>query len=400
MKIRSLLLSVVPAVLAATACSTSAEESMQSAGALLPRRAESDASGVDVRYRGGPVLSHVNVHTVYWGDAVPDRDNLNRFYGDVVASPYFDWLGEYDTPNQSIGRGSFAGELVDANPPAGGRVTDQMVQDELARLIDDGSLPAPGADDLFMMHFPPSVTVTMKAWWSNGQTLATCAQLCGYHGTFVHNGANVYYAVLPDVGGPCAHGCGIGTKLESQTSIASHELVEAVTDPAISLATGVQAPLAWWDSTNWEIGDICQFNTETLGSWKVQRQYSMKWGQCIATEPSITTLANGVPVRGINADDSPHAPQFRIDVPTGARNLVIAMRRGPNPYLQANLYLHYGSAASFGRHDCMAGGSNGTDGQWQCVVSAPQPGTYYALIQAWQTVSVEAAEIEASYEAP
>jgi len=40
-------------------------------------------------------------------------------------------------------------------------------------------------------------------------------------------------------------------------SVASHELVEATTDPAAGLATTFAPPLAWYDRAFGEIGDIC-----------------------------------------------------------------------------------------------------------------------------------------------
>jgi hypothetical protein len=355
---------------------------------------------LDVQYWGGPVLSHVKVHTVYWGAGVPDQDRLNRFYGDVTDSPYFDWLTEYDTPTQTIGRGSFAGAFVDPSPPAGTRITDQMVQDELARLIDGGSLPAPGADDLFMVHFPPSVLVSTKAWWSHGQTMTTCAQLCGYHAAFSHGGTNVYYAVLPDLGGACAGGCGDDAdKFHNQTATASHELVEAVTDPAISLATGVGAPLAWWDPNKMEIGDICEFDALPLGQWTVQAQFSNKWHDCIATSPSMTDLSNGVAVTGISGA-SHHFPQFKIDVPEGAENLVFTLRKATSGANGAEMLINYGAPAARDRLGWQAG-SGADDGPWTAKIPSPHAGTYYVLVTAFfPDGSFAGNELEASYQLP
>src|SRR5262249_52240730 len=152
---------------------------------------------------------------------VPNQTDLNKFYGDVTNSPYFDWLVEYNTPTQTIGRGSFGGSLVDTSPPAGSTVSDAQVQQEITKLIQKGQLPPNDGNNLYMVHFPAGVSITM-----GGST--SCVEFCAYHGTFVLNGKDAFYGVLPDLSGGCAGGCGGGTKLQNQTSVASHELVEAV----------------------------------------------------------------------------------------------------------------------------------------------------------------------------
>lgn len=59
--------------------------------------------------------------------------------------------------------------------------------------------------------------------------------------------------------------------LTNLTSVSSHELVEAATDPAVGMATVIGPPLAWYDPNNGEIGDICnaQQGTTTIGNGSV-----------------------------------------------------------------------------------------------------------------------------------
>ena len=71
----------------------------------------------------------------------------------------------------------------------------------------------------------------------------------------------------------------------NQTSVASHELIESVTDPEVGLATVAGPPLAWYDNTNGEIGDICNAQQGTIvGSdsltYVVQKQWSNALGGC------------------------------------------------------------------------------------------------------------------------
>ena len=249
--------------------------------------AHPNAGFANLQYYGGPVLSNVKVYTVFWNSQVQYQSQLNAFYTAVTNSAYFDWLNEYNTPTQTIGRGSLIGSLVDPSPPASTSLTNVDIQNELAKLIDNGTVPAPTADTLYMVHFPPGVSIDL-----DGQ--GSCVVFCAYHNTFVHNGVNVYYGVMPDQGGGCAGGCGGDpVQFNNLTSVSSHELIEAVTDAAVGLATAVGPPLAWYDTTYGEIGDICNGQQGTVAGYTVQTEYSNKAGACIVTAGSCTPDCTG-----------------------------------------------------------------------------------------------------------
>ncbi|MGZ6143067.1 MAG: COG1470 family protein [Myxococcales bacterium] len=242
------------------------------------------ASTPHLVYYGGPVLSNAKVQIVYWGDPgkVFGSGQLEQFYADVADSPYFDWLDEYDTPSQSIGRGSFLGSAT-ASGAKIGAITDQDIQNQLTALIQQGGVSsADPANTVYMVHFPPGMSISQ-----GGST--SCTQFCAYHGTFTLNGHDVFYGVIPDQGADgCETGCGSGDHLQNTTSTASHELIEAVTDPAVGLATSTAAPLAWYDTANGEIGDICvtgSSDTGLIGNWTVQKEWSNKNDACIVTAP-------------------------------------------------------------------------------------------------------------------
>jgi hypothetical protein len=241
------------------------------------RESAAPTPNAQLTYYGGPVLSSVNVHAIYWNQKVKYQKELNAFYQAVTQSEYFDWLNEYDTPTQHIGRGQLAGSFVDKQ--SGTDVTNSEIEAELARLIDAKKLPSPTADDLYMVHFPPGVTVTQD----DGS--ASCQVFCAYHGTFKHKGKNVYFGVVPDLGGACAGGCGQKAQLENTTAATSHEMIEAVTDAAVGLATTFGPPLAWYDQSNGEIGDICVGQDDTIAGYNVQREWSNAAGACIASKP-------------------------------------------------------------------------------------------------------------------
>jgi len=235
------------------------------------------SAAANLQYYGGPVLAKVKVFTVFWNNKVQFQSQLNDFYKAVADSAYYDWLSEYNTPTQTIGRGSLLGSLVDPTPPTSTSLTNVDIQTELGKLIDAGKVPAPTADTLYMVHFPPGVSIDLDGSGS-------CVVFCAYHNTFVHNGVNVYYGVMPDQGGSCAGGCGSDPSLfNNLTSVSSHELIESVTDAAVGLATTVGPPLAWYDQTNGEIGDICNAEQGSIAGYTVQKEWSNKSGACIVT---------------------------------------------------------------------------------------------------------------------
>src|SRR5258708_1616246 len=90
--------------------------------------------------------------------------------------------------------------------------------------------------------------------------MQSCTASCGYH----ENVGTVYYAIEPYLACP---GCTSGSILDSLTKVSSHELAEAVTDPANGGG--------WWDPNSGdEIGDICNTSTTRLGGDLVQNQWS------------------------------------------------------------------------------------------------------------------------------
>ncbi len=238
--------------------------------------AMSAPAGAHLNYYGGPVLKNVVVTPVYWNSSTAYQSTLNGFYTGVPNSPLFDMLAQYS----SIGRGKRGTPYIDT--AAGGSLTDAQVQTELNRLFAAGSIPAPTANSYYPVHFPAGTSITAP----DGSQ--SCVQFCAYHGTYVRNGVNVNYGVIPDQGGGCLGGCGNNTALsKNTTAVSSHEMVEAVTDPAVGLATDYAPPLAWYDPTNGEIGDICNGQQGTVvggngTTYTIQLEFSNSANNCVS----------------------------------------------------------------------------------------------------------------------
>jgi hypothetical protein len=252
-----------------------------------------NTASAHLTYYGGKVIQKVKVVKVQYGSGTyqsfitgTGAASMAGFYTAVTASNYMTWLSEYNTasPKQTIGTGTYAGSysITPASTRNKATISDANIQAEISAQITAGKLPAPDNNTLYMIDFPKGKTIsqgTSKSCVGGG--------FCAYHGTFKRNTQDVFYGVLPDMsaGSGCDVGCGSGAPFANQTSVASHEMIEAVTDAEVGLATKVGAPLAWYDTANGEIGDICnaQQGTITSGSttYTVQKEWSNASGACI-----------------------------------------------------------------------------------------------------------------------
>jgi hypothetical protein len=232
-------------------------------------------AGALLRNFGGPLLKNISVHPVFWNSSTQFQSNLNAFYNAVTASPLWSMLTQY-----GIGNGSGVAGIVDSKTTTS--VTDSAIHTELNNLFAAGRLPLPNSNNYYPVHFPSGVSITSP----DGSK--SCVVFCAYHGTYVRNGVNVNYGVIPDQGGGCAGGCGNNSqRVNNLDSVTSHELIEATTDPAVGLATVIGAPLAWYDPTNGEIGDICNGQQgTTVGrdglTYVIQLEFSNSARNCVA----------------------------------------------------------------------------------------------------------------------
>jgi hypothetical protein len=221
----------------------------------------------NLTYRGGPLLTAVQVFTFFWGDGwhqQPQADLLQpiiQFFDHVVTSPLLDQLAEYSVAGNAIGHGANLG-AVPLAAALGQSVDDSSIQQLIQQEISTNSaVPQPTPNSLYFVLLPPGVAVNLGGGTS-------CVTLCGYHSDI--NG-QLFYAVVPYPGcAGCTHGL---AELDALTSTISHELCEAITDPVPGQG--------WYDDNNGEIGDICAWQTKTLGQHTVQLEWSNQAGGCI-----------------------------------------------------------------------------------------------------------------------
>jgi hypothetical protein len=225
------------------------------------------AAAPQLTYRGGPLLTSVEVFTIFWGaewNQPPQSvvmKNMNLFFDYILASALMDQLGEYSVPGKNIGHGTRSGTAILTSPAPGTSVQDNEIQRLLQQEIASKNLPAPNPNSLYFIFLPPSVQVVQGG-------AASCRDFCGYHDSI--SGA-IFYAVMPY---PSCSGCTGGLPVaDALTSTSSHELCEAITDPVPGQG--------WYDDNNGEIGDICAWKTRILGGYTIQLEWSNNAGSCV-----------------------------------------------------------------------------------------------------------------------
>jgi hypothetical protein len=219
-------------------------------------------------YRNGPLLSAVQVFTLFWGsawNAAPQNSlvpKINQFFDDILTSALIDQLAEYSVTAYAIGHGRRVGTATVTTPKLGHSVTDRAIQHMLqTELASSAGLPQPTPNSLYFIYLPPGVSVSQGGSRS-------CQAFCGYHNDIL---SKIFYAVMPY---PGCSGCAGGLAVfDALTSTSSHELCEAITDAIPGEG--------WYDDSNGEIGDICAWKTKQVGAYTVQLEWSNKANACV-----------------------------------------------------------------------------------------------------------------------
>jgi hypothetical protein len=234
---------------------------------IVPMRLEAVAPVAQPRltYRGGPLLTSVEVFLFFWGEAWQQQldlvERISGFFDYVVASPLIDQLAEYSVQDLAIGRGQRTGAIALRSSPSADIAdadVQRMIQDEIA---SDAAVAEQTPNSLYYVFLPPGVSVGLDG-------ASSCVNFCGYHDAI---DGKLFYAVMPypDCGG-CTGGLSV---IDALTTTSSHELCEAITDPIPGSG--------FYDDQNGEIGDICAWQSKKLGDYTVQLEWSNRMGRCL-----------------------------------------------------------------------------------------------------------------------
>jgi hypothetical protein len=230
--------------------------------------AKAPAVAPQLTYRNGPLLTAVEVFTIFWGPVwqhAPQSGmatQINQFFDFILTSPLIDQLAEYTVPGRKIGHGRRTGSITIATPALKNSVSDAAIQHMLQQEIStNAAVPHPTPETLYFVYVEPGVKVVQGG-------SASCQAFCGYHNDV---SGQIFYATMPYPGcGGCTGGL---TPFDALTSTSSHELCESITDPIPGQG--------WYDDANGEIGDICAWKTKKVGQYTVQLEWSNHANACV-----------------------------------------------------------------------------------------------------------------------
>jgi len=249
---------------------------------------------------GGRILQNPEIVTVTFAGDDPTMVSRVQQFDDIITTTAW-WSAvsaEYcDQPGNSpcIGPGSSGGHVVISDTLASQYIDSSTggpssLQDFIrAHVVGDADagitadLPPVDDNTLYVFYFPPNVTITL-----DGQD--SCSSFGAYHNTMIlPNKSNVdsfgAYAIIPRC----------GTKESTTTISASHEIIEAATDPDIgenSIAYYLFDTL--WGPEGGEVGDLCEgfgSGSTTESTFTVQRIWSNKSGA--ASHSPCVPIPNG-----------------------------------------------------------------------------------------------------------
>lgn len=228
-----------------------------------------------VTFHGGAVLPNVEIQALYYGQdwktnaAVSQQAVvLDQYLGYLVNSPYMDMLTQ---AGYGVGRGTASpGDVFAINVNKKRFLTDARIQRDIQAEITGGGLMAPDANRVYIVFVEPGVKIR-----DNQDGTTSVHDFLGYHGAFAGrdksgNPIDLHYAVIASPGGANGSSAsqGFGTDLDQLTSVSSHEVAEAATDPNIGYKK-----LGWYDDrriNGGEIADIVSNDNTVLNGYVVQ----------------------------------------------------------------------------------------------------------------------------------
>jgi hypothetical protein len=229
---------------------------------------------------GGPTLPFPLVHPIRWDSTVSSTFTsvtslFGSLFGDPTLAGYLQILEQYVGPPSAPG-GMAAAEVTLMPNNTATSLSPQDIQAELAGQFIAGNLLAPigGVHDVYVVYLPDADTATHPSINGTGTTLTSCGDFFGYHGSFSYHQVDAEFVVLP--------GCG---NASDRQVTASHELIEAMTDPLIGFVGGSGSNnLAWYDDQpapcNGEVADLCEGNDYNLNGFQVASAWSDATASC------------------------------------------------------------------------------------------------------------------------
>jgi hypothetical protein len=227
-------------------------------------------------YHGGPIMRAPTLYAIFWEPPTlqnggPTSIPLHYaqvniflmvdylFHGiDNNNTQYFQTVGT--TTTYILNAGSFGGFAFDTSPyPASGCtdnftpgncITDAQIQAEIQKVMRSKGWTG-GLNNQFLLF-------TSKGEGSCSGAFCAYTDYCAYHGSFGTSPPIIYsnmpfgeLSVCQNPGQPSPNGDPVA---DAETSIATHEITESITDPMLN---------AWYTALGNEIGDLCAYKYGT-----------------------------------------------------------------------------------------------------------------------------------------
>jgi hypothetical protein len=253
-----------------TACSASSDDAASGQADFKAARADATPafpySLPQVQNRGGPTLARPTFVSITF-DGDPMRGDVETFTSHLAGSSYWKTIGA----DYGVGAAAAGTPIHVADAPAS-EVEDSSIGDWLVKQLDGALDPSA----IYAIYYPAGTTISLGDQKS-------CTDFGAFHDSVdAPDGTTIIYAVMPrcDVYKTAADVTIMGE--DFVTFSASHELLEAATDPqpAKPAFTGVDpAHQLWGDVFNSEVGDLCARGQQWAVppndvGYKVQRMWS------------------------------------------------------------------------------------------------------------------------------
>ncbi len=277
---------VLPTLLAVAACGDGASPPSPDAGTTgNPQFATAGhVAAPQVHSFGGDVLVQPKIQPIFFTGDDSMQGVVEQFLGMLASSSY--WTTT--TQEYGVGMPSILPTIVEqyAAPPT----TDTALQDYLKTHLASGSV-APGwtydRQTIYAVFLPDGVVLDAGFGKS-------CQDFGAYHDEAIGtSGESIVYALMPRCAG-----------IDDLTSAASHEFIEASTDPYVNTAGAYSnvdpAHAIWGIIPGGELGDMCEYveaaYSRMVGNFMVQRTWSNA-SAAAGHDPCVPTLM-GIPYVG------------------------------------------------------------------------------------------------------
>jgi hypothetical protein len=244
---------------------------------------------------GGAVLATPAVVPIFFTGDDAMQAQIEQFLVALKPSAY--WTAT--TSEYGVGPLTIGASIVTTDAPP---TTDDAAQAYLAAHLDGAhsGWPASDPNTIYAMFLPAGAALTLGGDQS-------CVDFAAYHAEVAGPGGKIVYAMMPR----CT---GNGSDLDDLTESASHEFVEAATDPHPytdpAYADLDVAHYAFGEIGGAEVGDMCEFvraaPQRIVGNYVVQRSWSNASARAghdpcvpVLAQPyivAVPTLADPVPL--------------------------------------------------------------------------------------------------------